>query len=268
MLASMGAGGWWKDADTSCRTHASPHLRRRRRRPLSGLLVRQLREAGFVADCAADGLSAWTTIRRALPDLVLVDIELPELDGLQLCKRLKNLPETAAIGVIIASARGDVVDRILGLELGADDYIVKPFEPREVIARINSVMRRLRQAPRRRAASDAWRSIWRPTRRRVDGEPVDLTTREFALLASLISASGRVVRRATSLKDAWGLEHGYELGARTVDVHVARLRQKLGSQADRLGDGEGRRLPLRSESSTNPIDRSLRHASARAHAAS
>jgi DNA-binding response OmpR family regulator len=201
---------------------------------LSGLLVRRLREAGFVADSAADGLSAWTTIRRARPDLVLVDIELPELDGLQLCKRLKSLPETETIGVIIASGRADVVDRILGLELGADDYIVKPFEPREVIARINSVMRRLRQAPAPPRRIGRLEIDLEAHTTRVDGEPVDLTTREFALLASLIAAGGRVVRRATLLKDAWGLEHGYELGARTVDVHVARLRQKLGSQADRL----------------------------------
>jgi DNA-binding response OmpR family regulator len=148
------------------------------------------------------------TIRRTPPDLVLVDIELPELDGLQLCKRLKNVPETAAIGVIIASGRGDVVDRILGLELGADDYIVKPFEPREVIARINSVMRRLRPAtvpPRRigRLEIDLEAHITR-----VDGELVDLTMREFALLASLVSSGGRVVRRATLLKAAWCLEHG------------------------------------------------------------
>lgn len=201
---------------------------------LSGLLVRRLREAGFVADCAADGLSAWTTIRREHPDLVLVDIEVPELDGLQLCKRLKSLPETEAIGVIIASARGDVFDRILGLELGADDYLVKPFEPREMIARINSVMRRLRQPPAPPRRIGGLEIDLEAHVTRVDGELIDLTTREFALLASLIEAGGRVVRRATLLQDAWGLEHGYELGARTVDVHVARLRQKLGSQADRI----------------------------------
>jgi two-component system phosphate regulon response regulator PhoB len=227
---------------------------------LSGLLVSRLREAGFTADCAADGLSAWTSIRRALPDLVLVDIELPELDGLQLCKRLKNLPETAAIGVIIASGRGDVVDRILGLELGADDYIVKPFEPREVIARINSVMRRLRQTPAPARRIGRLEIDLEAHTTRIDGEPVDLTTREFALLASLISASGRVVRRATWLKVAWGLEHGYELGARTVDVHVARLRQKLGSQADRLVTvkGVGYRFD-QSEVDRSEVDRSETH---------
>jgi DNA-binding response OmpR family regulator len=201
---------------------------------LSGLLVRQLREAGFLADCAADGLSAWTMIRRVHPDLVLVDIELPELDGLQLCKRLKNLPETAAIGVIIVSGRSDVIDRVLGLELGADDYIVKPFEPREMIARIHSVMRRLQQAPAPPRRIGRLEIDLAAHTTRVDGEAVALTAREFALLASLISASGRVVRRGTLLKEAWELEHGYELASRTVDVHVARLRQKLGSQADRL----------------------------------
>jgi DNA-binding response OmpR family regulator len=206
---------------------------------LSGLLTRRLREAGFLADCAADGLSAWTMIRRAHPDLVLVDIELPELDGLQLCKRLKSLPETAAIGVIIVSARSDVVDRILGLELGADDYIVKPFEPREVIARINSVMRRLQQTPSLPRRIGHLEIDLEAHTTRIDDEPVELTTREFALLASLIAASGRVVRRETLLKEAWGLEHGYELTSRTVDVHVTRLRQKLGSQAERLKTVKG-----------------------------
>jgi DNA-binding response OmpR family regulator len=201
---------------------------------IADLLVRHLRDASFAADFVSTGAAALAAIRRNPPDVVLVDIELPDIDGLELCRRLKSQSDTARIGVIIVSARSDVIDRVVGLELGADDYIVKPFEPREVIARIHSLLRRLHQAPIPPRQIGGLEVDFETYKTRVDGRPIELTLREFSLLRALVSANGRVVRRSTLLQEAWGLEHGDEVDSRTVDVHVARLRQKLGSQANRL----------------------------------
>jgi DNA-binding response OmpR family regulator len=201
---------------------------------LADLLVQRLRAAGFAADFVSNGLAALSVIRSQMPDIVLLDIEMPDMDGLEICRRLKREPETARIGVIIVSARSEVVDRVVGLEIGADDYVVKPFEPREVIARVHSVLRRLQQppAPPRRIGGleidfDTHITL-------VGGARIELTFREFSLLRALIAANGRIIRRSTLLQEAWGLEHGDEIDSRTVDVHVARLRQKLGSEAERL----------------------------------
>lgn len=201
---------------------------------LADSLTRRLRAAGFEINAVADGDAALAAIRRRRPELVIADVDLPGVDGLDLCKQLRSQADTSGIGVIILSSRTDVVDRIIGFELGADDYLVKPIDAREVVARMRSVLRRLRQPPpppSRVAGLEIDRGAHTVA---VDGEPVKLTGREFALLSAVMGANGRVVRRTTLLEQAWGVEHGDELASRTLDSHVARLRHKLGVHARRL----------------------------------
>ena len=169
--------------------------------------------------------------RAGPPDLVLLDLMLPELDGLEVCRRLRQDPATQGLPIVMLTARGDEVDRVLGLELGADDYVVKPFSPRELVARIRAVLRRARpeagHAPLvvGRIAIDA--AAYRVT---VDGAAVSLTRKEFDLLQALAEAQGRVLSREYLLDHVWGYSAAGEIESRTVDVHVRRLRQKLGAE--------------------------------------
>jgi DNA-binding response OmpR family regulator len=219
---------------------------------LAGTLIKRLRGAGFEVDSASDGATALAAIRGRRPELVIAAVELPGVDGLEICKVLRSQADTRAVGMIILSAKADAVDRILGFELGADDYIVKPVEPREMIARIHSVLRRLchaRTAPQRVGGLEVDRDAYTAS---VEGKAIQLTAREFALLTTLVSANGRVVRRITLLKDAWELEHGDEIASRTLDSHMARLRQKLGSEAERLVTIKG--IGYRFDVSENPAE--------------
>jgi len=195
------------------------------------LLKYTFESAGFDTLTAGDGLEALTKARRHLPDLILLDLMLPGMDGFEVCKELKRGSETGKIPVFMLTAKGEEVDRIVGLELGADDYVVKPFSPREIILRARSVLRR------NQVAKDD-RQSWRREglcvdmeSHRVDihGQELQLTATEFKLLAELISNPGRVHTRDQLLNSVWGYEFaGY---ARTVDTHVRRLRQKLGDLA-------------------------------------
>jgi DNA-binding response OmpR family regulator len=201
---------------------------------LQWLLVEVLRKAGYEVDAEKDGQAGWRTLSARRPDLAIVDIELPGLDGLELCKRIRADAGTRNTAIIIISGRGDVNDRVTGLERGADDYIVKPFETREVIARVQAALRRLHPAPATSRRIGTLELDEDTHVAALDGMPLDLTAREFALLAVLVHGNGRTVRRSTLLREAWGVEHEHEISSRTVDVHVARLRQKLGAEAPRL----------------------------------
>lgn len=195
------------------------------------LLTYNLEAAGYKAVGAADGGQALARIRRQPPDLLLLDLMLPGMDGFEICRELKKHPETAKIPVIILTARGEEVDRIVGLELGADDYVVKPFSPREILLRVKAILRRA-------SPSEPSRQTWQKDglaldfdahKVEVDGAEVPLTATEFKLLAELIKSQGRVQTRDLLLNSVWGYEFdGY---ARTVDTHVRRLRQKLGPYA-------------------------------------
>jgi DNA-binding response OmpR family regulator len=201
---------------------------------IADLMVRAFRGEGFETEVAVDGLAAWSQLQERRPDAVLIDLELPGLDGMEICRRLRNDPVNQDVAILIVSGRGEVADRLTALEIGADDYIVKPFDIREVTARVHSVLRRLRQPPplpRRIGRLELDLDASAVT---LDGKPIDLTAREHDLFAALVRAHGRVVRRATLLRDAWGFEHVHEVGSRTLDVHVTRLRQKLGPEAERL----------------------------------
>ena len=195
---------------------------------LRSLLDRQLDRAGYRVLLATDGLEGLETAWREMVDLVLLDLMLPHLDGLEVCRRLKRDPRTSRTPVIMLTAKGEPVDRIVGLELGADDYITKPFNLRELLLRIAAVLRRGEQTASERMEFDGL--VLDPAARivAVDGETVRLTTREFDLLHFLLTHPNRVFSRADLLRQVWDYDfEGYD---RTVDAHVARLRRKLGER--------------------------------------
>jgi two-component system, OmpR family, phosphate regulon response regulator PhoB len=190
-----------------------------------------LRQAGFDTVAARDGGEAFARVREKTPDAVILDLMLPDLAGTEICRQLKSNARTAAVPVIMLTARSDEVDRVVGFELGADDYITKPFSVREVVLRVKAVLRR--GAPGEtppRAEVGPVRLDTEAHRVFVDGEEVELTALEFRLLETFMSRIGRVQTREQLLHDVW--EMTGELQTRTVDTHVKRLREKLGNGRD------------------------------------
>ncbi len=194
---------------------------------IASLLTHYLQRAGFEADMVTSGGDVLPRMRKAPPDLLLLDIMLPGLNGLEVCRAVRGDPQTAAVPIIMVTAKDEESDRIVGLELGADDYITKPFSPNEVVARIRALLRRAQ----RTAPSDG-RLTYGPLTVdvdrhlvRIDGREVRLTAKEFLLLQYLMQHRGRVLSRDLLLSDVWG--YSYTGGTRTVDVHVRRLREKV-----------------------------------------
>lgn len=197
------------------------------------LLAFNLESADFEPLTAEDGLDGLAKARRHKPDLVVLDLMLPGMNGLDLCRELKRDGRTRDIPVIMLTARGEEVDRIVGLELGADDYVVKPFSFREFLLRVRAVLRRTAgdSAPERaHVERDGLEVDLEAHRVLADGQEVALTATEFKLLAELIRTAGRVRTRDQLLAAVWG--YAFEGYARTVDTHVRRLRQKLGRPAE------------------------------------
>ena len=201
--------------------------------PIADLLRTYLVRDGYAVETCGDGRAALEVIARRRPAAVILDVGLPGLDGTQVCRRLREAGDWTP--VLFVTARDDEVDRVLGLELGADDYVTKPFSPREVVARLRAVLRR--QAPpavdpAASAELTAGRVRLDPDTRRVTshGVPVQLTTTEFDLLAHLMARPGRVCPREELLAEVWGYPPG--TATRTVDVHVAQLRAKLGDAVE------------------------------------
>ena len=195
-----------------------------------------LQQAGFETATAADGESALARVRQRIPDLIVLDLMLPDLLGTEVCRQLRNSPRTQAVPVIMLTARGDEVDRVVGFELGADDFVTKPFSVRELLLRIRAILRRGPGGP---GASDEARHNVGPLRidpeshrAFVDGDEVTLTALEFKLLGTFLSRVGRVQTREQLLREVWGMSG--DLQTRTVDTHVKRLREKLGSGRDLL----------------------------------
>jgi DNA-binding response OmpR family regulator len=184
-----------------------------------------LNNDGYTTLGARDGTQALRMIREHQPDLVVLDIMLPGLDGWEVCRRLRQ--DANSIPIIMLSARGEDVDRIVGLELGADDYLVKPFNPRELVARVKAVLRRSETLPAEHTVLRLGSLEIDPERRevRVAGQETSLRTKEFELLLALAKRPGFVFSRDQLLEHVWGYSFGG--GSRTVDVHVARLRDKL-----------------------------------------
>ncbi|WP_461211009.1 response regulator [Desulfocurvus sp. DL9XJH121] len=195
------------------------------------LLQFNFESAGFEVHTSMNGLEGLAMARRLRPDLVLLDLMLPGMDGFDICKELKRDAETAQTPVIMLTARSEEVDRIVGLELGADDYVVKPFSFRELMLRVRAVLRRAGgPAPVRSTLQRDGLSIDLEAHKVfADEEEIVLTATEFKLLAELIKSSPRVRTRDQLLTTVWGYE--FEGYARTVDTHVRRLRQKLGDHA-------------------------------------
>ena len=209
-------------------------------RDIRNLVVLHLTRDGFRCRTASNGVEALREVKRACPDLVVLDLMLPEMDGLEVCRRLRQDSATAAMPIIILTAKADEVDRIVGLEMGADDYVVKPFSPKELVARVRAVLRRTRPAVTTnvlragKLTLDAGRHVVS-----VGETAVVLTPKEFGLLRALLESAGRVLSREQLLNQAWGYARADELESRTVDVHVRRLRAKLGDEGNRISTVKG-----------------------------
>jgi DNA-binding response OmpR family regulator len=199
------------------------------------LVKLHLAREGLRCRVAASGAEALRELATAVPDLVVLDLMLPEMDGLEVCRRIRGDPRTATVPIVMLTAKTDEVDRIVGLEMGADDYIAKPFSPKEVVARVRAVLRRSRQ---REAPAVLARGGVNLDRERhlvtVAGRAVTLTPKEFDLLHALLESAGRVLSREHLLNRVWGYARADEIESRTVDVHIRRLRAKLGPEGARI----------------------------------
>lgn len=179
---------------------------------------------GFAVETAIDGQEVLDKVRRSRPDLVVLDLMMPRIDGLEVCQRLRK---DTSIPIIMLTARGDDVDKVVGLELGADDYVTKPFNPRELVARVKAVLRRATSRVGVDTTVDVGDVSIDPGRREVtiSGKPVQMRAKEFDLLLALAQENGRVLSREQLLSRVWGYE--YFGDSRTVDVHVTWVRDKL-----------------------------------------
>ena len=202
---------------------------------IRALVVHHLKREGYQVSAAASGEEALRQVQAAPPDLVLLDLMMPAMDGLEVCRRLRQDPATAMLPIVMLTAKGDEVDRVLGLEIGADDYVVKPFSPKELLARVRAVLRRSRPAPGTAPLTLGALVMDLGTHTAsVGGETLALTPKEFDLLRALVEAHGRVLSREFLLDRVWGYSRASEIESRTVDVHVRRLRVKLGPEGRRI----------------------------------
>ncbi len=200
-------------------------------RDVVDLLTLNLRKAGFSVSTATDGGAGLQKARSEKPAFIILDLMLPKMPGLEVCKILKSDPATRQIPIMMLTAKAEEIDRIVGLEFGADDYVTKPFSPREVVLRIKAILRRAEGGAEEERLSAGSIAI-DPARHEVsvDGKRVNLTSLEFKLLRTLMQRRGRVQARDRLLNDVWGYES--VIDTRTVDTHVRRLRKKLGKAAD------------------------------------
>ena len=210
------------------------------------LVRHSLTKAGFRVLVAADGLSGLKTAAEGRPDAIILDLMLPEMRGEDVCRELKSRETTAAIPVIMLTAKAQPKDRVAGLELGADDYVVKPFSPRELVLRVQAVLRRLRSTGSGEKLSVGSFELDRGTFEiTLDGEKLDLTSIEFKLLVMLLEKRGQPLTREVLLRDVWGYRNVTD--SRTVDTHMRRLRGKLGAHASRVETVRGEGYCFRAE---------------------
>jgi DNA-binding response OmpR family regulator len=196
-------------------------------RDIADLIAHYIRKAGWEPDVVTSGNEALAEARRQTVDLMILDVMLPGMSGLEVCRALRADRATAAIPIIMLTARAEEADRVIGLEIGADDYVAKPFSPNELVARIKALMRRSHLSGPQESVLTFGPIVMDLSRHTVtsDGTEVKLTAKEFMLLQYLIEHAGRVLSRDLLLGDVWG--YRYTGGTRTVDVHVRRLREKL-----------------------------------------
>jgi DNA-binding response OmpR family regulator len=203
-------------------------------RDIAELVRRYLEKSGFSTEVLTSGSDVLPALTAHPPDLIVLDLMLPQVDGLEICRAIRANSQTSGIPIIMLTARAEESERIVGLELGADDYMAKPFSPNELVARVRALLRRVKREPSTsnqivygKVVVDAERHVVL-----VDGTPVTLTAKEFLLLSYLLAHRGRVLSRDMLLSDVWG--YRYTGGTRTVDVHVRRLREKIPSLGDAL----------------------------------
>jgi len=194
-------------------------------RNTAALIKAYLEKEGFQAIVAYDGEDALEMIKKANPGFVILDIMLPKMDGWEVCRRLRSFSD---VPVLMLTAREEEIDRVLGLSLGADDYVVKPFSPRELLERVKAILRRTRPVPAEKARIlSRGGLVLEPEKHKVslDGKPVSLTSHEYKLLYALMKAQGRVFSRAQLLDHLY--QHGEVVIDRVIDVHIGKLRQKI-----------------------------------------
>jgi phosphate regulon transcriptional regulator PhoB len=196
-----------------------------------------IKKEGYTTHKSFDGINGLRLAKEAAPDLILLDLMLPGMNGIELCKALKKDPKTAKIPVIMLTAKKQEVDKVVGLEVGADDYMVKPFSMKELIARIKAILRRYSAVPKGEKAKSmiSFADVKIDLDRHevaVKGKPVELSAKEFKLLEFLASNRNKVFSRERLLDDVWGIQAAVE--TRTVDVHVKRVREKLGKAGDHI----------------------------------
>jgi DNA-binding response OmpR family regulator len=198
-----------------------------------------LKQAGYDVVTAADGTEALKKARSGLPGLIVLDLMLPEIDGLEVCKMLRRDPDTDKIPIIMLTARAAEVDRVLGLELGADDYISKPFSPRELVLRVKKILERGEPSAKESSRFKFGDLLIDGSRHLVSwrGRKIDLTATEFKLLSLLAARRGRVQSRDQLLRDVW--DYHNVIDTRTVDTHMRRLREKLGAASKYLDTVRG-----------------------------
>lgn len=200
---------------------------------IAELIALHLEREGHASVSVSNGLQALPAAIQHLPDLIVLDLMLPGIDGVQIFKRLRADTRTAGIPVIILTAKSQMTDRIAGLELGADDYLTKPFSPRELVLRISAILRRVKKVTH---VSELRRGRFMLDRKNMklflDGAPLDLTTTEFKLLITLMENDSSVHTRADLLREVWG--YSAEVATRTLDTHIKRLREKLGPAGNHI----------------------------------
>jgi DNA-binding response OmpR family regulator len=203
------------------------------------LIAFNLKAAGCEVVTAADGAEALRKAKALLPDLIVLDLMLPEVDGLEVCKILRRDPATAALPIVMLTAKAGEIDRVLGLELGADDYVTKPFSPRELVLRVKNVLQRRTAQPGKVDRIELGDLIIDIPRHLVtiSGRNIELTATEFKLLTLLAQRRGRVQSREQLLRDVW--QYDSLIDTRTVDTHMRRLREKLGTASKHLDTVRG-----------------------------
>ncbi|MBI4970863.1 MAG: response regulator [Candidatus Omnitrophica bacterium] len=199
------------------------------------LVKYNLEDAGYRVLASSRGDSGLEQARRQKPDLLVLDLMLPGMNGIEITKILKQDEKTAHIPIIILTAKAQEADKIVGLELGADDYMTKPFSPRELVARVKAVLRRHYEKPKTKILKSGMLQI--DTEKHivsVKGKTVEMTSKEYDLLKALLEAGGRVLSREFLLEHAWGYDQSVNIETRTIDMHIGQLRKKLKAEAQRL----------------------------------
>lgn len=199
------------------------------------LIKFNLETEGYRVVTAMSGAEALEKARKGKVDLLLLDLMLPGMDGLEVCKTLKQIEKTSHIPVIMLTAKGEETDKVVGLELGADDYVTKPFSPRELLARIKALFRRIQdKSSVKFFRAGALEMDLEKHRVLLKGKPVELTSKEYELLKTLMEAKGRLLSRSFLLEQVWDYDSSLNIETRTIDMHIGQLRKKLKAEANRV----------------------------------